>query len=132
RGVFVGAPARGGGMRGRGLAGRRKIEFDTFRKDVEQDVRFANITIIEGIGASQYGIGMVCARIAEVILSDERAVFPVGSYNPRFGTTVSLPSIVGRQGVIEVLEPAMSDSEGQGLERGAARLKETVAKYVSR
>jgi L-lactate dehydrogenase len=130
--VFLWSSARVGGMPVRELVARRKIEFDTFRKDVEQDVRFANITIIEGIGASQYGIGMVCARIAEVILSDERAVFPVGSYNPRFGTTVSLPSIVGRQGVIEVLEPAMSDSERQGLERGAARLKETVAKYVSR
>ena len=105
------------------LLARRKIEFETFRRDVEQDVRFANITIIEGIGASQYGIGMACARIAEVILGDER-VIPVGSYNPRFGITVSLPSIVGRQGVIEVLQPEMSDSERQGLERGAARLKE--------
>jgi len=41
-----------------------------------------------------------------------------------------LPSIVGRQGVIEVLEPAMSDEEKQGLERSAARLKETVRKYL--
>jgi malate/lactate dehydrogenase len=42
-----------------------------------------------------------------------------------------LPSIVGREGVIEVLEPAMSDDERQGLERSAARLKETVRKYLS-
>jgi malate/lactate dehydrogenase len=53
-----------------------------------------------------------------------------GSYNPRFGTTVSLPSIVGRHGVIEVLEPAMSDEEKQGLERSAARLSETVRQYI--
>ena len=114
----------------RDLIARRKIEFDTFRKAVEQDVRFANITIIEGIGASQYGIGMLSARVAEVILRDERAVFPAGFYNPRFGTTVSLPSIVGRQGVIEVLEPDMSDEERQALERSAERLKETVRKYI--
>jgi L-lactate dehydrogenase len=93
-------------------------------------VRFANITIIEGIGASQYGIGMVSARVAEAILRDERAVFPAGSYNPRFGTAVSLPSVVGRHGVLEVLEPAMPDEEKQGLERSAARLKETVPKYI--
>ena len=130
--VFLWSSARVGGMPVRELAARRRIEFDTLAKAVEQDVRFANITIIEGIGASQYGIGMVCARIAEVILGNERAVIPVGSYNPRFGTTVSLPSIVGRQGVIEVLEPEMSDGERQGLERGAARLKETVSKYLSR
>ena len=36
------------------------------RQAVEQDVRYANITIIEGIGASQLGIGMVSACIAEM------------------------------------------------------------------
>ena len=128
--VFLWSSARVGGMSVRDLLAQHKIEFDAFRKAVEQDVRFANITIIEGIGASQYGIGMLSARIAEVILRDERSVFPAGSYNPRFGTTVSLPSIVGREGVIEVLEPAMSDDERQGLERSAARLKETVRKYL--
>jgi L-lactate dehydrogenase len=112
-------------------AGPEQDRVRRLRKAVEQDVRFANITIIEGIGVSQYGIGMVSARVAEVILRDERAVFPAGSYNPRFGTTVSLPSVVGRHGVIEVLEPAMSDEEKQGLERSAARLKETVHQSVS-
>ena len=58
------------------------------------------------------------------------AVFPAGSYHPRFGTTVSLPSVIGRQGVVEVLEPEMSDEERQGLEKSAQRLKETVAKYI--
>ena len=128
--VFLWSSARISGVPVRDLLARHKIEFDGFRKAVEQDVRFANITIIEGIGASQYGIGMVSARLAEVILRDERSVFPAGSYNPRFGTTVSLPSIVGRQGVIEVLEPEMSDEEKQGLERSAGRLKETVRKYL--
>src|SRR5713226_6522942 len=32
---------------------------------IEQEVRYANITIIEGTGASQYGLGMVSARLAE-------------------------------------------------------------------
>ncbi len=129
--VFLWSAARIGGMPVRDLLARRKIAFDDFRKTVEQDVRFANITIIEGIGASQYGIGMVSARIAEAILGDERAVFPAGSYSARFGTTVSLPSVIGRQGVIEVLEPAMSDDEKQALDRCAARLKDVVAKYLS-
>ena len=36
----------------------------------------------------------------------------------------------GRQGVVEVLEPEMSDDERQALERSAERLKETVRRYV--
>src|SRR5256884_2302051 len=43
---------------------------DNVRTTIENEVRYANITIIEGIGASQYGIGMVCARIAEIVLRD--------------------------------------------------------------
>jgi L-lactate dehydrogenase len=124
--VFLCSSARIGGMPVRELLAQRRIEFETFRKDV----RFANITIIEGIGASQYGIGILSARIAEAILRDERAVFPAGSYNPRFGTTVSLPSIVGRQGVVEVLDPEMSDEERRALERSAERLRETVREHI--
>jgi malate/lactate dehydrogenase len=37
-------------------------------------VRYANIAIIEGNGASQFGIGIVAARIAEMVLRGERAV----------------------------------------------------------
>jgi L-lactate dehydrogenase len=86
-------------------------------------VRFANIAIIEGTGASQYGIGMVCARVAEIVLRDERAVIPVGSFNPAYGVTLSLPSIVGRAGVDRILEPSMSEEEKQGLQRSAETLR---------
>jgi len=58
---------------------------ERFRRDIEHEVRYANIAIIEGIGASQHGIGMVSARIAEIVLRNERAVIPIGSYNPLYG-----------------------------------------------
>jgi L-lactate dehydrogenase len=93
------------------------------RQSIENEVRFANIAIIEGTGASQYGIGMVCARIAEIVLRDERAVIPVGSFNPAHGVTLSLPSVVGRAGVERILEPAMSDEERQALQRSADTLR---------
>jgi L-lactate dehydrogenase len=128
--VFLWSSARIGGMRVPDMLNQRGIALDEFRKAVEHDVRYANITIIEGIGASQYGIGMVAGRVAEVILRDERAVFPVGSHNARYGTTLSLPSVVGRDGVSEVLWPDMSQDEMRALERSAETLKRTVGKYV--
>jgi L-lactate dehydrogenase len=115
----------------RDLLAQHKIEFDAFRKAVEQDVRFANITIIEGIGASQYGIGIVAGRIAEVVARDERLVFPVGSRNARYGVTLSLPGVVGREGVAEVLWPDMSDEEARALEHSAETLKNSVGKYIT-
>jgi L-lactate dehydrogenase len=53
---------------------------DQVRPRVEQAVREANLNIIEGLGASQYGIGAVIARLTEAVLRDERMVAPVGSW----------------------------------------------------
>jgi len=92
------------------------------RQQIENSVRYANITIIEGNDASQFGIGIVSARIAEIVLRDERAVIPIGSYHDRFGVTLSLPSIVGRSGVVRVFEPEMSPEEKGALLKSAANL----------
>jgi L-lactate dehydrogenase len=101
-----------------------------FRRSVEQDVRYANITIIEGTGASQLGVGMVTARIAEVILRDEHAVIPIGSHNPKYGVTLSLPSVLGRHGVSQIFEPEMSDEERQALQHSADILRNTVTRMI--
>jgi L-lactate dehydrogenase len=90
---------------------------EDFRATIENEVRYANITIIEGIGASQYGIGMVCARIAEIVLRDERAVVPIGVYNSKFGVTLSLPSVIGRAGCLQVLDPPLANDERIGLNK---------------
>lgn len=108
------------------------VENEQARKNVEHEVRYANITIIEGNQASQYGIGMAAARIAEMVLRDERAVIPIGSYNPKYGITFSLPSVVGREGVMEILDPAMSNEERQALQRSADTLKEAFAHIKGR
>lgn len=101
-----------------------------FRRSIEHDVRYANIAIIEGNQASQFGIGIVAARIAEAVLRDERVVIPVGSYNPTYGTTLSMPSVVGRAGVLRILEPSMSEEERHALERSADTLRAAVAQHV--
>jgi L-lactate dehydrogenase len=92
-------------------------------QSIEHAVRYANIAIIEGNLASQYGIGMVSARIAEIVLRDERAVIPIGSYNPRYDVTLTMPSVLGRNGVVKILEPEMSQAERLALERSAETLR---------
>jgi L-lactate dehydrogenase len=106
---------------------RRGINPEEFKSAVERDVRYANITIIEGNDASQYGIGIASARIAEAVLRDERTAIPIGSYHPRYGITLSLPSVVGRTGVVEVLEPDLSADESEALRRSVEALKKAEA-----
>jgi L-lactate dehydrogenase len=126
--VFIWSSAHVAGAPVRELLAQASQNWEEFRREIEQQVRYANITIIEGIGASQHGIGMVSARIAEIVLRDERAVVPVGSYHPRFGVTLSLPTVVGRDGALRILEPEMSAAERQALQRSADTLKAAGAR----
>lgn len=104
--------------------------FEAFKAEIEQEVRFANISIIEGTGASQLGIGLVVAQIAKAILRDERVVMPVGSHHIDYATTLSLPSVVGRAGVVRVLKPTLKPSEETALRHSAATIASAVAQLA--
>jgi L-lactate dehydrogenase len=88
-------------------------------------VRYANIAIIEGAGVSRYGIAAVTARLAQAVLRDERAVLPVGAHHLGYRTTVSLPCVVGAQGVQRVIEPPMTSAEGEAM-RNSAQILQTA------
>jgi L-lactate dehydrogenase len=122
--IFHWSGARVGGVPIQDALGQCGVAHDDdFRAGIEKEVRYANITIIEGIGASQYGIGMVCARIAEIVLRDERAVVPIGFFHLKLGVTLSLPSVVGRNGCIQVLDPPLSKDERLGLDKSVETLR---------
>jgi L-lactate dehydrogenase len=122
--IFHWSGARVGGVPVADALGQCGVAHDDdFRAGIEKEVRYANITIIEGIGASQYGIGMVCARIAEIVLRDERAVVPIGVFHSNLGVTLSLPSVVGRNGCIQVLDPPLSKDERLGLDKSVETLR---------
>jgi L-lactate dehydrogenase len=104
---------------------------EELKEQIENDIRYANITIIEGTGASQYGIGAVSARLAEAVLRDERAVLPVAAYSPAHDVTLSLVSVLGAGGVQQMYEPAMSGEEREALERSAAVLREAAGRVLS-
>jgi L-lactate dehydrogenase len=100
-------------------------------QEIENDIRYANITIIEGTGASQYGIGAVSARLAEAVLRDERAVLPVAAFAPRYDVTLSLVSVLGAGGVQQMNEPAMTSDERAALEASAATLRDAARRVVA-
>ncbi|HEX6841342.1 MAG TPA: L-lactate dehydrogenase [Stellaceae bacterium] len=128
--VFVWSGARIAGVPAEDVFRQRGLDGEETRRSVEQDVRYANITIIEGNNASQYGIGMVSARIAEMVLRDECAVIPIGRYSTPYGVTLSLPSIVGRHGAAASIEPRLAAEEEQSLRRSAETLKKAVARIA--
>jgi L-lactate dehydrogenase len=126
--VFLWSSARVAGVPVSGALNQNRLDYQKVRQAIEHEVRYANITIIEGNEASQFGIGMAAARIAEMVLRDERAVVPIGSFNPKYGATLSLPSILGREGVSQIMEPEMSADERQALESSAETLRKALAR----
>jgi L-lactate dehydrogenase len=95
------------------------------------ETRTAGIDIIGAKGATYYGIGAALVRIARAILRDEHAVFTVSSVVPQSTglgeVALSLPAIVGREGIVRVLEVPLNDSERRALEASAETLKAHIA-----
>jgi L-lactate dehydrogenase len=61
-----------------------------------------------------------------MIGGDEGAVVPIGSYQGRFGVTLSLPSRLGREGVTRVFMPTMTEEEARALDESAATLRRAL------
>jgi L-lactate dehydrogenase len=128
--VLLWSSAEVGGIPVLELLGEDGQRLDAVRHDIEESIRYANITIIEGTGASQYGIGAVSARLVEAVLRDERAVLPVAAYNPDFDVTLSLVSVLGAGGVVRMHQPRMTPDERAALDRSVSTLREATRRAL--
>ena len=82
---------------------------------IEEEVRTAAYKIIEAKSATYYGIGIALTRIVKAILGDENSVLTVsaklsGEYGSK-GVFIGVPSIIGRNGVKEIVELELTDEE---------------------
>jgi L-lactate dehydrogenase len=103
---------------------------EAVRKDIDRKVRGAAYTIIEGKSATYYGIGSALARIVDVILHDQRAVMTVGAPMADVvgirNVTVSLPRLLGGQGVIETFPLPLDEQETAGLRASAGVIRKAL------
>ena len=87
--------------------------------------------IIEKKGATYYGIAMAVSRIASSIIRNEHSIMPVsalleGQYDGLEGLCLSVPSIVGKNGLEKVLDIQLNANEHQALHDSAAQLKAVI------
>lgn len=101
------------------------------RQRIDAGVRHAAYTIIEGKGATWYGIGAGLARIVAAIAGDEQAVLSVSIVETDVlgvpDVALSLPRTVGREGVSATLWPELSMSESDALRASARVLRDRLA-----
>ena len=89
--------------------------------------RDAAYSIIRAKGSTYYGIAEATRRIVTAICRDESAILPVsvapeGAYGLS-DISISLPAILGREGVKRVLQMPLSDEEWGMLRRSAAQMR---------
>jgi L-lactate dehydrogenase len=100
------------------------------RKAIDSKVRGAAYTIIQGKGATHYGIGCALARIIDVILHDQRAVLTVGVPTADVvgirNVTISLPRLVGGQGVLETFFLPLDQEETAQLRDSARVIRQAL------
>jgi L-lactate dehydrogenase len=100
---------------------------DEVKTQIDDGVRNAAYRIIEGKGSTYHGIGAGLAQITQAIGDDERRVFTVSSVTKRLegfkGTSLSLPRIIGKDGVAAEIRPALSKDEQAALEVSADIIK---------
>ncbi len=97
---------------------------------IDEKVRRAAYHIIEGKGATYYGVGSALARIVEVVLQDERSILtvctPMADVAGVKDVTVSLPNLVGGDGIIRTFFPNLSEAETGALHASAQVVRSVI------
>jgi L-lactate dehydrogenase len=103
---------------------------DRTRAEIDQQVRGAAYRIIEGKGATYYGIGAAVAHIVDIILDDDRAVLTVSSWTPEvlgvMDVSISLPRLLGGEGVLATFPLPLSEDESTAVRRSAETVKRAM------
>jgi len=105
-----------------------ECDFEAHRRRIVKQVRDSAYHLIQSKGATQYGISQALLRIVGAILRDERSVLTVSTLvNDYLGiddVCLSIPCVVGREGIVRQLKAELSQTEREQLRRSAAQLKQ--------
>jgi L-lactate dehydrogenase len=103
------------------------------RERIARDVVDSAYRIIEGKGATNYAVGLAATRIIEAVLKDEHRILPVSSrlddYYGISDVCLSVPSLLDRRGVPNVIKVPMSDEEIAGLTASADSMKAVQKRF---
>jgi len=93
-------------------------------------VRERGMEIIRRKGATTYTPAACAARMVKAIVNDERTEMPVsavleGEYGLR-DIALGVPAIIGKEGLVKIVEYALTDEERARLKESASILKKSV------
>lgn len=97
---------------------------------IQEEVRCCGADVIKNKGATNYAIAMSVRHLVDCIVKNTRSVLTVSSLmEGEYGlenVCLSIPTIVGGEGIIHTLEPTLEEKELEQLENSAHVLKEVI------
>ncbi len=82
--------------------------------------------IIECKGATYYGVSAAVVTMCETILYDRKQLLPLSCFVPTLGTCLTVPVILGCNGIEKTLEDTLNPQEKKSLEECAYEIKKLI------
>ncbi len=100
---------------------------DDIKAKIDDDVRNAAYKIINGKGATFYGIAGGLCRICQAISTNEYAILTVSTHHAEVADVqnvcISMPTIIGKRGVHGVIYPKLNEGENKALKESVEKMK---------
>jgi L-lactate dehydrogenase len=102
--------------------------------DIEKKTRGSGAEVIKKKGGAGFAVGVSIADVVHAIALDQRRILPVsslqsGAYGLR-DVAISVPTVVGRKGVMGVIEVDLWPKEKMALQKSGSVLRETIEKVL--
>ncbi|MBL8829024.1 MAG: lactate/malate dehydrogenase family protein [Planctomycetaceae bacterium] len=122
------------------IAGLQLDKFPGWSHNLGQELfertKGSGAEVIKKKGGAGFAVGLSIQEVIEAVALDRRCLLPVSSIqNGCYGirdVSLSVPTVVGRSGVIATHEIELWPKEVQGLKKSAAVLKETIDNVMKR
>lgn len=101
------------------LAKEKGLKLD----DLNEEIKFGGQQVFKGKHYTNYGVAAAAVRLIQTVLNDSRTELPVSSYQEKYGTYMSYPAIVGREGIVQTIDLPLTDEEQKQLEDSAETIK---------
>lgn len=133
--VLAWSQVRIGAMTLENFCSRQNISLEEReRREIEEKVKNAAYTIIEGKGATYYGIGSALAKITDVILHDQRSILtvstPIAEIEGMSNVSISLPRLIGGEGVLATFPLPLTQLEERALRKSAQVVGKAIEKLT--
>jgi L-lactate dehydrogenase len=114
-------------------AGGEAIEDNDTRRHMFKEAVQAGFDVYRHKGYTNYTIALATALIIESIAFDRRHTMPISTlidgYLGVHGVCLSVPVVVGREGILRVLHPELNTAEIQGFHASAAAVREAIQDF---